>query len=222
MPSAMATEELANSTVTSAVKARVINSGQSCIAAKRFLVAESVYDDFTLKFVNGMRALRSGDPTLSDTDLGPIATERLCDALHSQVERAVTGGANLLTGGKKIAGPGNFYEPTVLTKVERGTPIYYEELFGPVAMLFKFTTIEEAVEIANDSTYGLAASVWTQDPQEQALFIAGLQVGGVFVNSGVASDVRLPFGGIKHSGYGRELGALGIREFVNIKTVFVK
>ena len=222
MPSAMANEELTNVTVNAAVKARVINSGQSCIAAKRFLVAESVYDEFARRFTLGMQALKSGDPTQQSTDLGPIATSQLLDNLHSQVERAVASGAHVLTGGRKIPGPGNFYEPTVLANVNRSIPVYYEEFFGPVAMLFKFKTIEEAIDIANDTTYGLAASVWSQDEQEQNILISGLEAGCVFVNSSVASDVRLPFGGIKRSGYGRELGLLGIREFVNIKTVWVK
>ncbi len=221
MPSAMANKNLATGTVAAAVKGRTVNSGQSCIASKRFLISEAVYDEFASQFVQGMEALKSGDPTLSATELGPIAAKRLLDRLQSQVDQAVAGGARVLTGGTKISGPGNFYKPTVLENVKRGTPIYYEEIFGPVAMLFQFRTVEEAVEIANDTRYGLGASVWSQDRQEQDFLIARLEAGSVFVNSNVVSDVRLPFGGIKRSGYGRELADVGIREFVNIKTVWV-
>ena len=208
--------------VETAVKARVINNGQSCIAAKRFIVADSVYEEFERRFVERMRALKVGDPMDAKTDVGPLSTPKGLDDLANQVERAVAQGARVLTGGKKLPGPGSFYEPTVLAGVTRKSPLFYEEFFGPVAMLFRVGNIEEAIDLANDSPFGLGSSVWTNDQTEQTRFIDEIEAGMVFVNQMVASDARLPFGGVKNSGYGRELSAEGILEFVNAKTVFVK
>jgi succinate-semialdehyde dehydrogenase / glutarate-semialdehyde dehydrogenase len=211
-----------NDTATNAVNARTINNGQSCIAAKRFIVAESIYDEFERLFVKGMEGLSVGDPMDPKTNIGPLATPKIREDLDGQVKRAVESGARVLTGGKKIDGRGNFYAPTVLTNVSRKSPVYYEEFFGPVAMLFRAKDAAEAIEIANDSPFGLGSSVWTQDESEMEQFIDGIEAGQVFVNGQVASDPRLPFGGVKRSGYGRELNAVGIREFVNIKTVWCK
>jgi succinate-semialdehyde dehydrogenase/glutarate-semialdehyde dehydrogenase len=208
--------------ISTAVKARTINNGQSCIAAKRFIVADGIYDAFERRFVETMQALRVGDPMAAATDVGPLATSAIRDELHAQVERAVASGARLLLGGRTIAGPGYFYEPTVLAGVPRQSDIFREELFGPVAMLFRVEDAAEAIDLANDSPFGLGSSVWTRDAAEQARFIDEIQAGAVFVNSMVASDPRLPFGGVKRSGYGRELGVFGIREFVNVKTVWCK
>lgn len=205
-----------------AVRARVINNGQSCIAAKRFFVAEAIAQKFTDKFVAGMQKLRIGDPMLPTTDVGPLSTPQIASDLEKQVRDLVGGGARLLTGGKRISGPGNFFEPTVITDIKTGTPAYYEELFGPVAMLFVVRDANEAIRIANDSPFGLGASAWTNDAEEQKLFIDEIETGMVFINGMVASDPRIPFGGVKQSGYGRELGLYGIREFVNAKTVWVK
>ena len=210
------------STVQAAVSARTINNGQSCIAAKRFIVAEGIYPEFEYQFTEAMSKLRIGDPMKDGTDIGPLATTSIRDELHEQVKRAQAAGAKLLTGGSKIDGPGNFYQPTVLSNVPRQSPTFYEELFGPVAMLFVAKTVDEAISIANDSPFGLGSSVWTNDTAEAEAFIEGIEAGQVFVNAPVASDPRLPFGGIKRSGYGRELSAIGIREFVNIKTVWCK
>jgi len=208
--------------VTNAVKARVINNGQSCIAAKRFIVAGAIYDNFEKGFTDRMKALKVGDPMAEDTDIGPLATSKIRDELHDQVQRAVAAGGRLLTGGRKIDGPGFFYEPTVLADVPRSSPVFREEFFGPVAMLFRARDAEEAIDLANDSPFGLGSSVWTNDASEQARFADGIEAGQVFINSVVASDPRLPFGGVKRSGYGRELGVWGIREFVNVKTVWCK
>jgi succinate-semialdehyde dehydrogenase / glutarate-semialdehyde dehydrogenase len=208
--------------VSTAVKARTVNNGQSCIAAKRFIVADGIYDEFERRFIETMRGLKVGDPMAPETDIGPLATGAIRNELHAQVERAVASGARLLLGGRMIAGPGYFYEPSVLAAVPREAEIFREELFGPVAMLFRVKDAAEAIELANDSPFGLGASVWTQDPAEQSQFISEIQAGAVFVNAMVASDPRLPFGGVKRSGYGRELGVFGIREFVNIKTVWCK
>ena len=208
--------------VTAAVKARVINNGQSCIAAKRFIVAGGIYDTFEQRFVDRMKALKVGDPMAADTDVGPLATSKIRDELHDQVQRAIQAGGRLLAGGRKIDGPGFYYEPTVLADVPRSSPVFHEEFFGPVAMLFRAHDAEEAIELANDSPFGLGSSVWTRDESEQAKFVDGIEAGQVFVNAMVASDPRLPFGGVKRSGYGRELGVWGIREFVNVKTVWCK
>ena len=208
--------------IATAAKARNINNGQSCIAAKRFIVHTDVYEEFETGFVAAMAAAKIGDPMESTTDIGPLATEKIREEIHEQVERAKSEGARVLTGGKRVEGSGWFYGPTVLADVKRGSSIFYEEIFGPVAMIFRVESAQEALELANDSKFGLAASVWTQDAAEQEMFAAGIETGSVFFNASVASDPRLPFGGIKKSGYGRELSAFGIREFVNIKTVWMK
>jgi succinate-semialdehyde dehydrogenase/glutarate-semialdehyde dehydrogenase len=208
--------------ISNAVSARTINNGQSCIAAKRFLIADQIFDEFVRLFVSGMEVLRVGDPMLETTDIGPLATSKIREELHTQVLSAVAAGARLLCGGAKLDGPGNFYPPTVLADVSRESAVFHEELFGPVAMVFRVRDVAEAIDIANDSPFGLGASVWTNDEAEAEEFVNGIEAGQVFVNAPVASDPRLPFGGIKRSGYGRELSAAGIREFVNAKTVFYK
>jgi succinate-semialdehyde dehydrogenase / glutarate-semialdehyde dehydrogenase len=207
--------------VETAVRARCVNSGQSCIAAKRFLIADEIYDAFERRFVAGMDSMRVGDPMKEDTDIGPLATVRIIDELEKQVKAATHAGARILTGGERMLGEGNYFEPTVLTGVPRKSPVYREELFGPVAMLFRVQDLNEAIEIANDTPFGLSASAWTRDPGEQQRLISELQCGAVFLNAMVASDPRLPFGGIKRSGYGRELSAAGMREFLNAKTVVI-
>ncbi len=204
-----------------AVRARCVNNGQSCIAAKRFILHESIYDAFTARFVALMEQLRVGDPMREDTDLGPLATEQVLRDLEAQLEAAVQSGARILTGGRRMAGAGNYFEPTVITAVPRASAVYREEIFGPVAMLFRVEDLDEAISLANDTPFGLAASAWTRDPSEQQRLITEIQAGAVFLNEMVASDPRLPFGGIKHSGYGRELSAAGMREFLNAKTVVI-
>jgi succinate-semialdehyde dehydrogenase/glutarate-semialdehyde dehydrogenase len=207
--------------VTTAVKARTINNGQSCIAAKRFIVAAEIYKDFEQRFVDEMRALRAGDPMEESIDIGPLATPQIVSDLEKQVRQAVTEGARILTGGKRLNRPGNFYEPTVLVDINPSAPISCEEIFGPVAMLFRVNNIDEAIHLANATPFGLGAAAWTNDAGEQKRFIEEIEAGSVFINGMVASDPRLPFGGVKHSGYGRELAEFGIREFVNIKTVWI-
>jgi len=207
--------------VSTAVKARTINSGESCIAAKRLFIADEVYDQFLEQFLERMRALKVGDPMDEATELGPLATEQILQGVHEQVQKSIAAGAKLLTGGNRIHGPGFFYEPTVLVDVPKESPAYREEVFGPVASVFRVRDADEAVEIANDTTFGLAASGWTNDPAEQELFASELETGMVFINAMVASDPRLPFGGVKRSGFGRELGPTGIREFVNTKTIWI-
>ncbi len=207
--------------VTTAVKARTINNGQSCIAAKRFIVAAEIYDKFEERFVSEMQSLRIGDPMDESTEIGPLATPQIRDDLVEQVKKAVDSGARVLTGGKKLDGPGNFYEPTVLVNVDPSSTVSCEEIFGPVAMLFRVADIDEAIRLANATPFGLGSSAWTSDANEQAKFIEEIEAGCVFINAMVASDPRLPFGGVKNSGYGRELAEFGIREFVNIKTVWI-
>ena len=204
-----------------AVKARTINNGQSCIAAKRFIVHEEVYERFTVLFLAGMAALVVGDPMDPATEIGPLATAAIRDELADQVERSVAAGARVLLGGRKLDGPGNFYPPTVLADPVPGSPAYDDELFGPVATLFKVRDLDEAIAVANHKFFGLGASAWTNDRAEQERLAVELEAGSVFVNAMVKSDPRLPFGGIKRSGFGRELAQHGIREFVNVKTVWV-
>jgi succinate-semialdehyde dehydrogenase/glutarate-semialdehyde dehydrogenase len=204
-----------------AVTARTINNGQSCIAAKRFVVHEAVFDEFAARFVDGMRALRVGDPARDETQVGPLATATIRDEVHDQVRRSVDAGARVVCGGEPVAGPGFFYPPTVLADVPPDAPAVREEVFGPVAPLLRVRDLDDAIRVANDSPYGLGASAWTRDAAEAARLEAELEAGSVFINAMVASDPRLPFGGIKRSGYGRELSALGMREFMNVKTVRV-
>jgi len=209
--------------VATCVNSRLINSGQSCIAAKRFIVVRSIRDEFVERFVETMRAKRMGDPLEEGVDVGPQARRDLRDELHDQVVRSVERGARLLLGGRIPPGPGAFYPPTVLDDVRPGMPAYDEELFGPVAAIITAEDEEDAVRLANDSSFGLGAAVFTMDVQRgERLARDRLDAGACFVNSFVKSDPRLPFGGIKQSGFGRELGIFGIREFVNIKTVYVR
>jgi succinate-semialdehyde dehydrogenase / glutarate-semialdehyde dehydrogenase len=207
--------------VSTAVKARIVNNGQSCIAAKRFIVHEKIAAEFEKRFVAAMQALKVGDPMDESTDIGPLAMPQIIDDIDKQVQRSVTAGAKLLTGGKRIGQRGNFYAPTVLSHIPSNAPAACEETFGPVASLFRVRDAEEAIAVANDTKFGLGASVWTRDRQELARFIDRIESGQIFVNAMVASDPRVPFGGVKHSGFGRELGVHGIREFVNIKTVWI-
>ena len=208
--------------VTTAVKARIFNNGQSCIAAKRFIVAEKIADEFERKFVSKMEALKVGDPFDEKTELGPLATADGVADLDRDVQKTIKAGARVLTGGKPLQRPGNFYAPTVLTNIPEDSPAYREELFGPVASVFRAKDLDHAIQIANDSRFGLGASAWTNDKNERERFINELESGMVFINRMVASDPRIPFGGVKWSGHGRELGAHGIREFTNIKTVWIE
>jgi succinate-semialdehyde dehydrogenase/glutarate-semialdehyde dehydrogenase len=202
-----------------AVQSRTQNSGQSCIAAKRFIVHAAVYDRFADRLVQAFRALRVGDPLAPDTDLGPVAQARGLEALQRQVDDAARAGAKILTGGRRLPRPGFYFEPTILAHLPPTAPVAREEIFGPVALLFRARDFDEALALANDTAFGLAASVWTREANEQQRAIAELEAGQVFVNALVASSPELPFGGIKQSGYGRELGVAGLREFVNAKSV---
>src|SRR5437773_3231573 len=207
--------------LSTAVKARTINTGQSCIAAKRFMIADQIYDEFLNQFVDRMRALKVGDPMDDATELGPLATEHILQGVHDQIQKSIAAGAKLLTGGNRIHGPGFFYEPTVFIEIPEDSPAYREEVFGPVASIFRVRDADDAIAMANDTSFGLAASAWTNNPEEQELFTSELETGMVFINALVASDPRLPFGGMKRSGFGRELGAIGIREFTNTKTIWI-
>jgi succinate-semialdehyde dehydrogenase/glutarate-semialdehyde dehydrogenase len=207
--------------VRTAVSARTINNGQSCIAAKRFIVAEPIADRFIDAFVERMRGLVVGDPMDERTNIGPLASDQIRRDLHDQVERAVASGAKVRTGGRARDGAGFFYEPTVLTDLSSDSPVLREETFGPVAAVVRARDVDHAIEIANDSRFGLGAAAWTRDAGEVERFSRGLAAGTVVINGMVASDSRFPFGGVKKSGYGRELSAFGLREFVNIKTVRV-
>jgi succinate-semialdehyde dehydrogenase/glutarate-semialdehyde dehydrogenase len=208
--------------VQTAVKARIVNNGQSCIAAKRFIVAEPIANDFERSFVAKMESLKVGDPLDDATELGPLATADGVASLHSDVEKTIAAGARVLTGGRLLNRPGNFYAPTVLTSIPQDSPAYREELFGPVACVFRAKDLEDAIRIANDSRFGLGASAWTNDANECERLVNDIEAGMVFINGMVASDPRLPFGGIKQSGHGRELGVHGIREFTNAKTVWIR
>ncbi len=217
MPSANLEEAVAT-----AVKARISNNGQSCIAAKRFIIAEPIAEEFQRKFVSAMAALKVGDPFDEKTELGPLATRSGVEDLDQSVQTSVKSGAELLTGGKRLDGPGNFYAPTVLSNIPKGSPAHCEELFGPVASVFRAKDLDDAIRIANDSRFGLGASAWTNDEKERERLINEIESGMVFINRMVASDPRLPFGGVKWSGYGRELGTFGIREFTDVKTVWIQ
>jgi succinate-semialdehyde dehydrogenase/glutarate-semialdehyde dehydrogenase len=206
--------------VRTAVKARTINNGQSCIAAKRFIVHRSIADEFERRYVAGFEALTVGDPMDPATDIGPLATEAQVRTVGDQVDRTVAAGGKLLTGGRRLDRPGFYYAPTVLANITPDSPAYHDEVFGPVALLFRVENIDEAIRVANDSPFGLGASAWSNDPRERARLVSELEAGMVFINAMVVSDPRLPFGGVKQSGYGRELSEFGIREFVNIKTVW--
>jgi len=206
---------------TSAAEARLINSGQSCIAAKRFIVVERVADRFLERFTDEMRARKVGDPLDAATQVGPQARLDLRENLHRQVQESVQRGARLVLGGQLPAGRGAFYPPTVLVAVEPGMPAFDQETFGPVAAVIRAKDEADAIRLANASPYGLGASVWTADTQRGEHVAGEIEAGSVFVNGLVKSDPRLPFGGVKRSGYGRELSEYGLREFVNVKTVWV-
>jgi succinate-semialdehyde dehydrogenase/glutarate-semialdehyde dehydrogenase len=204
-----------------AARGRLLNAGQSCISPKRLVVDASVADEFTRLLVAEVESLRVGDPEAEGTHVGPMAREDLLDGVHRQVEASVAAGARLLTGGRRLEGPGNFYAPTVLADVAPGQPAYDEEIFGPVAAVIVVDGEDEAVRVANDTRFGLGASVWSGDPARGVAVGRRIRSGAVFVNAVVASDVRMPFGGTRASGYGRELAAAGIREFANVRTWWV-
>ena len=203
------------------VRARNQNAGQSCIAAKRFLVADPIGGEFEKRFVAGVEALRIGDPLDAKTQIGPLARADLRDNLERQVKESVQMGARLLTGGKRWGDRGAFYTPTVLADVTPDMPVFAEETFGPVAAIIRARDADEAIELANRTEYGLGANLWTRDTATAERLARRIESGQVFINGMVASDPRLPFGGVKHSGFGRELSAFGIREFVNIQTVWI-
>lgn len=205
-----------------AVTARLVASGQSCIAAKRFIVQDTVYDEFLKLFKNKLEQLVIGDPLDPKTQVGPLANKQGLDILKNQVDKSVKMGAKIVTGGKTIKGKGFYFEPTILTNITKDMPVYRQEVFGPVAIVLTFKEDGDALKISNDTDYGLGASVWTTDPSRAKWFIKRLQAGSVFINAIVKSDPRLPFGGIKNSGYGRELSSYGIKEFTNIKTVWME
>lgn len=209
--------------VACAVTARMLNNGQSCIAAKRFIVAEAIAQKFEKQLVEKYEALHVGDPMNPETELGPLATPNILKDLDNQVKETIKRGAKVLTGGQPLSErPGNFYPPTILTDIPVDAPARQEEFFGPVALLFRVANIDEAIDLANGTPFGLGASAWTTDAQERDRLISELEAGSVFINGIVKSDPRLPFGGIKRSGYGRELSSQGIHEFVNVKTVWVR
>ncbi|MBP1753516.1 MAG: succinate-semialdehyde dehydrogenase, partial [Geobacteraceae bacterium] len=203
-------------------RARCYNSGQSCVAAKRFIVQDSIHDAFMARFKKSMAGLVVGDPLLEETQVGPQAREDLIRELQEQVESSVAKGAKIVLGGTPLHGKGYFYPPTILSDVKPGMPAYHEELFGPVAAIIRVKDEEEAIAVGNDSPFGLGGSVWTADTKKGERLAARIEAGSVSVNGRVKSDPRLPFGGIKNSGYGRELSHYGIREFVNIQTVWIK
>ena len=217
MPSANLAEAVAVG-----IKARTLNNGQSCIAAKRFIVHDQIADKFQNEFVSQMEKLKLGDPFDEKTDVGPLANAEAVKSLQADVQASVKAGAKVLTGGKPADRPGSFYLPTVLTDIPKDSPAYREELFGPVASIFRVKSVDDAIRVANDSRFGLGASAWTSDKTEQERFINELEAGMVFINQMVFSDPRVPFGGVKRSGVGRELSTYGIREFTNVKTVWVK
>lgn len=209
--------------VQTAVTARMLNNGQSCIAAKRFILADAIAGEFEQKLVAKFKALKVGDPMLPETEVGPLATPAILKDIDAQVQSCIAKGAKVLIGGHQLSDHrGNFYAPTILASIPPGTPADQEEFFGPVALLFRVKNLTEAIAIANSTSFGLGASAWTTDTAEQDRLTLELEAGAVFINGLVKSDPRLPFGGIKRSGYGRELSIQGIHEFVNVKTVWIK
>ncbi|NWF62142.1 MAG: NAD-dependent succinate-semialdehyde dehydrogenase [Fischerella sp.] len=209
--------------VAVATTARMLNNGQSCIAAKRFIIQEAIADKFEKLLLEKYHALKIGDPMQPETDIGPLATPDILQDLDQQVQTSVNSGGKVLTGGKPLGDrPGNFYPPTIITDLSPDSAIAKEEFFGPVALLFRVPNIDEAIKLANATPFGLGASAWTTNSQQQQRLVNEIEAGAVFINGMVKSDPRLPFGGIKRSGYGRELGIQGIHEFVNVKTVWVK
>ena len=207
--------------VATGVQARVVNNGQSCVCAKRFIIHEDVYDRFEQQFAEAMANLPVGDPLDDGTEVGPLANTAGLSTLRRQVEESVAAGARVVCGGEATDGAGCYFPPMVLADVPPDAPVYREEVFGPVAVLFKVRNLDEAIVLANDSPYGLGSSVWTNETAEQERCINEIEAGLTFINAMVASDPRIPFGGVKLSGYGRELGKIGSREFTNVKTVFV-
>ena len=207
--------------VSTGVKARMAANGQSCVCAKRFIVHQDVYDAFETKFAATVAGMKVGDPMRPEVDVGPLATPDAVDTVERQVAQSIQQGARLVVGGHRATGKGNYYMPTVIADVPVAAPVYREEVFAPVAMLFRVANLDEAIALANDTQFGLGSSVWTNVPAEQERCAAEIDAGQTFINAMVASDPRLPFGGIKQSGYGRELGALGLREFTNIKTISI-
>jgi succinate-semialdehyde dehydrogenase/glutarate-semialdehyde dehydrogenase len=207
--------------VSTAVTSRTLNNGQSCINAKRIIVHEEIADEFERRFVEKMASLKVGDPMDGETDMGPLATPQILEDVDGQVRKSVQAGARVLTGGEPMEGEGNFYPPTVITNIPEDSPAYKEEIFGPVASLFKAKDIDEAIRVANDTSFGLGSSAWTTDPQEQEHFINEIEAGMVYINRMTESTPEIPFGGAKNSGYGRELSHFGIHEFTNIKTVWI-
>ena len=207
--------------VSTAVTSRTLNNGQSCVNAKRIIVHEEIAGEFERRFVESMAALRVGDPMSEDTDMGPLATSQMLEDVADQVRKSVEAGARVLTGGEPMDEPGNFYPPTVITDIPKDSPAYREEIFGPVASLFRVGDIDEAIHLANDTAFGLSSSAWTKDPAEQERFINEIEAGMVYVNRMTESTPEIPFGGAKNSGYGRELSHFGIHEFTNVKTVWI-
>ena len=207
--------------VAAAVTSRTLNNGQSCINAKRIIVHDDIAEEFEGRYVEAMAALAVGDPMDESTDMGPLATPDILEDVDGQVRKSVEAGARVLTGGKPIDGPGNFYPPTVLTDIPEDAPAYREEIFGPVASMFRVGDIDEAIHIANDSDFGLGSSAWTNDEGEQRRFVDEIEAGMVYINHITESTPEAPFGGVKNSGYGRELSHFGIHEFVSVKTVWI-
>ena len=207
--------------IDSAVKGRMLNNGQSCIAAKRFIVHEDVYDEFIAGLQKTIESLIVGDPMLSETQVGPLAREDILNKIENQVKESIKLGAELVSGGKRVGESGYYYAPTILTNISQSMPVYNQETFGPVFSVFKFNDIDKMVELANDTDFGLGGSVWSKN-KDKALSVARrIETGAVFINDFTKSDPRLPFGGVKNSGYGRELSEFGIKEFVNVKTIAV-
>ena len=207
--------------LSAAVTSRTLNNGQSCINAKRIIVHEEIAEEFERRYVESMAALKVGDPMDENTDMGPLATPDILEDVDGQVRKSVEAGARVLTGGKPLDGPGNFYPPTVLTDIPEGSPAHREEIFGPVASMFRARDLDDAIRIANDSDFGLGSSAWTGDEVEQRRFVEEIEAGMVYINRMTESTPEAPFGGVKNSGYGRELSHFGIHEFVSVKTVWI-